>query len=153
MLAKRIGFATVAAALAIFAIGQVAASTAWAQSWDDPADEAVDSASPTVPDISGTYSGNIDDHRKGSGTISATITQTGNVLSGTWISTGNAAGGGKLNGKVNASSDVTMTLKLHGKGGCSLNAVGTFENGDEISMVYHAVGCHHSDHGTIDMTD
>jgi hypothetical protein len=154
MLAKKIGLVAMGAVVAIFAIGHVAASTVWAQSWDDQtADFAADSHPPTVPDISGTYSGNIEDHRKGSGTISAMITQTGNVLSGTWNSTGNASGGGKLSGKVNASSDVTMTLKLHGKGGCSLNAVGTFENGNQISMVYHAVGCHHSDHGTIDMTD
>ena len=151
MLAKKIGLVAIGAVLAIFAIGQVAASTAWAQSWDDPADEAVDSASP-APDATGTYSGNIDDHRHGSGTISATITQTGKVLSGTWSSDVGGVGG-KLSGKINASNDVTMTMKVHGQPGCVLDAVGTFENGDQISAAYHTIGCRHSDHGHFDMTD
>jgi hypothetical protein len=159
MLGKKIGLMAIGAVLAMFAIGQAgsliahrgfAGSTAWAQD-DEAPDAAIDSTPPTVPDVSGTYSGQIDDHRKGNGTISATIGQSGNVLSGTWSS--DLKAGGKLSGKVNASSDVTMTLKLHGKPGCSLHASGTFENGDEISMVFIAVGCHHSDHGTIDMTD
>jgi hypothetical protein len=151
MFGKNIGAIVFGAALTMFAIGQVAASTAWAQD-DEAADAAVDSNPPTVPDVSGTYSGSLDDHRKGNGTISATISQTGNVLSGTWSSDVGGVGG-KLSGKVNSSSDVTMTLKIHGKAGCSLHATGTFENGDEISVVYVASGCNHSDHGTIDMTD
>jgi hypothetical protein len=150
MFAKKIGLMVIGAAIAMFAIGQIAASTAWAQD-DEAADAAADSQPPTVPDVGGTYSGSLDDHRKGNGTISATIDQSGKLLSGTWSS--DLKAGGKLTGKVNASSDVTMTLKLHGKAGCSLDAKGTFENGNEISMVFVAVGCHHSDHGTIDMTD
>lgn len=151
MFRKKIGLVVIGAVLALFTMGQIAASTASAQD-DETADASVDSQPPTVPDISGTYSGPLDSHRKGNGTISATIAQTGNVLSGTWSSDVHAAGG-KLTGKVNASSDVALTLKLHGKPGCSLHANGTFENGNEISAVFHAVGCKHSDHGTIDMTD
>lgn len=156
----KIGFGIAGTVLAMFVMGRAESlgshcgfggSIAWAQNWDDPADDAdVDSQPATVPDVSGSYSGTIDDHRKGAFTISATISQAGAKLSGPWSS---SFGGGTLKGKVTANSDVTMTLKIHGKGGCSLNAHGTFENGDEISVVYHATGCHHSDHGTFDITD
>jgi hypothetical protein len=164
MLAKRIGLVVAGAALAMFAMGRVQSlaahrgfggSVAWAQSWDDQGDDAaLDSEAPTAPDVSGSYSGQIEDHRKGSGSISATIAQTGKDLSGTWSSDIKGSGvEGKLTGTVNSKGDVALTLKIHGKGGCSLDAKGTFEGGDEISAVYVANGCHHSDHGTIDMTD
>jgi hypothetical protein len=163
MFGKKIGLIVICAALTTFAMGRVeslaahrgfAGSTAWAQSWDDSADDAASTQSPTLPNVAGTYSGSIEDHRFGNGTISATISQggtSGGVLSGSWSTD---VGGGitsSLKGKVLANSSVTLRLKV--RGACHLVAHGTFENGDEIVGVYHASGCGGADHGHFDMTD
>jgi hypothetical protein len=154
------GFVIVATALAMFAMGRVeslaahrglAGPTAWAQQWDDPADDtAADSQPPTPPTISGTYSGTLDDHRTGPGTLSATISQTGAKVSGTWSSN---LGSGTLKGRVRSNDDVLIKLSATGGHGCKIFVLGTFENGDEISGVYHTSDCGKPDHGTFEMTD
>jgi|HubBroStandDraft_6_1064221.scaffolds.fasta_scaffold235791_2 hypothetical protein len=160
MLAK-IGFVIAGTALAMFAMGRVeslaahhgfSGSQAWAQQWDDSsgdsssADDSESKSSP--PNVAGTYSGTIEDHRFGAGTISATISQNGSKLSGPWSS---SFGSGTLKGKVSSKGTISARLKL--KGGCGLNMHGTFENGDEIAGVYTVTGCGKADHGTFDMTD
>jgi len=115
MLAK-IGFVIAGTALAIFAMGRVESlaahhgfigSQAWAQQWDDSSGDsspAADSESKsTPPDVAGTYSGSIKDHRFGAGTITATIDQTGSKLSGTANS---SFGGGTLKGKVSSKGTI-----------------------------------------------
>ena len=153
MFAKKIGLMVIGAAMAMFAMGR--GSTAWAQSWDDVADDAAsESQPPTLPNVAGTYSGNIHDHHFGDGTITATIAPggaSGGVLSGSWSTDLDGGLGTTLKGKVQANSAVTLRLKI--KGTCHLVAHGTFENGNEIVGVYHAAGCGGPDHGTFDMTD
>lgn len=61
----------------------------------------------------------------------------------------NGGAGGKLKGTVKANGSVKLTLKI--KGSCHLDAHGMFENGDEITGVYHASGCGRPDHGTFDI--
>jgi len=95
MLAK-IGFVIGAIALATFTMDRVeslvahrdfAGSIAWAEDWDSSADDAdteADSQPAAVPDISGVYSGTVNDHLSGSGSADATISQTNNSLTGTF---------------------------------------------------------------------
>jgi hypothetical protein len=160
----KIGLVITGTVLAMFVMGRVESlaahrgfggSTAWAQNWDDPADDAgVDSQPATVPDVSGSYSGPVEDHRFGSGTIAVEISQggpSGGKLSGPWETDLNGGAVGTLKGKVKPNNKVAMKLKITGKGSCGLNAHGIFENGNEISGVYHTTGCGHPDHGTFDI--
>jgi hypothetical protein len=154
MFAKKIGLMVIGVALAMFAMGR--GSTAWAQSWDDSGDDAASESQPTtLPDIAGSYTGSVQDHRFGSGSISATISQggpSGGVLSGSWSTdVGGGVTDAPLKGKVKPNNAVTLRLKI--RGNCHLVAHGTFENGDEIVGVYHAAGCGGPDHGTFDITD
>jgi hypothetical protein len=125
-----------------------AGSTAWAQADDADVD------SPTlviVPDISGSYSGPVDDHRFGAGTLAASITQIGSEVSGNWETNLNGGFGGTLTGKVKPNSKVKLTLMISGH--CGLLAQGRFMNGDEIKGKYHTIGCGHPSHGTFDILD
>ncbi len=161
---RKSGLVIACTALAMFAIGRVeslaahrgfAGSTACAQSWDDPADDTAAGSPSTLPNIAGSYTGNVSDHRFGDGTISATISQggpSGGVLSGSWdTDIGGGVTGAPLKGKVKPNNAVTLKLKIHGN--CGLIAHGTFENGDEIKGVYHAFGCGGPDHGNFDIFD
>ena len=81
----KIGFVITGTVLAMFIMGRVESlaahrgfggSSAWAQQWDDPADDAspqddVVSQPELVPDVSGSYFGTLDDHRFGPGVLSA----------------------------------------------------------------------------------
>ncbi len=157
MLAK-IGFVTGVIALSTFMMGRVeslvahhsfAGSTACAQLWTDPADDPdVDSQPAAVPDVSGSYSGTIQDAKLGSGNIAADISQSGSDLTGGWEAT--FGGPGTLKGKVRPNSKVHARLKITGQGGCGLNIQGTFQNGNEIKGKYQVTGCKKSDHGTFD---
>ena len=167
MLAK-IGSVIGAIALATFMMGRAESltahcgfggSTVWAEQWDDTAGDASPQddfvAQPdSLPDVSGSYSGSVESHRFGSGTLSATISQggpSGGSLSGGW---GTDLDGGienTLKGKVKPNSKVSLKLKISGH--CGLVAHGTFKNGDEISGKYHSNGCGRPDHGTFDIFD
>lgn len=66
-------------------------SDAWAQSWDDSAGDASSQADDSLakmppPDVSGSWSGLVEDHRFGEGDISATVNQKRAKLSGSWTS-------------------------------------------------------------------
>jgi len=159
----RIGFVVGGIVLSMFAMGRVESlaahhsfggATAWAQGWDDPADDADVDSQPSVviPVIAGSYSGPAVDHRFGNGTISATIAETASgVLSGSWSTDLNGGASGSLTGKVKPNSSVKLKLKIHGH--CGIIAHGTFENGNEIVGVYHLFGCGKPDHGHFDITD
>jgi hypothetical protein len=155
----KFGFVAIATVLAMCVMGRVeslaahrgfAGSMVWAQEWDD-AD--ADSGSPTLPNVAGTYNGNVVDHKMGPGTITATIAQggpSGGVLTGSWATSFGPVNEG-LKGKVKPNSPFKRQLKIGGH--CGLIAHGTFENGNEIVGVYHTTGCNHPDNGTFDMTD
>jgi hypothetical protein len=155
----KLSVATVGIIFSTFVVGRVASlgshrglggSIAWAQTWDDTA-EAPDAKTPP-PDISGSYSGPADDHRHGAGTISAMISQTGAVLSGTWETDIHGGASGTLTGTVKSNGSVKMRLTIGGH--CGLNVHGIFEHGDEITGVYHVSGCGRKpDFGTFDITD
>ena len=155
----RIGFVVGGIVLSMFVMGRVeslathrgfAGPAACAQLWTDPADDAdVDSQPAAVPDVSGSYSGTIQDAKLGPGEITAEISQTGSTLTGSWDST--FGGPGTLKGKVKPNSKVHARLKITGGKGCGLNVQGTFQNGNEIAGKYQVTGCKRSDHGTFDM--
>jgi len=157
---RKLSFVVTGIVLATFVMGRVESlaehrgfgdSLAWAQAWDDSSDDAasqsdVSKSKSPPPDVSGTYSGTVEDHRFGGGTISGTISQNGSKLSGSWETDVNGGASGTLKGTVKSNSSVKMKLKI--RGACGLNAHGIFENGDEISGVYHVSGCGKPDHGT-----
>ena len=165
MVGKKVGLVIAVTALTMFAMGRVeslarhrgfAGSSAWAQSWDDAADDAAsNSPTGTPPDVTGNYSGNVTDHRFGPGTLELDITSqggsSGGKLSGTWSTDLSGGTSGALKGKVQSNSSVTLRLNIRGT--CHLVAHGTFQNGDEIVGVYHAVGCGGPDHGSFDVVD
>ncbi len=159
----KIGFVMGVTVLAMFMMGRVESlaahrgfggSTAWAQQGDDPAGDASPQdafvAQPdAVPDVSGTWSGALEDHRFGHGDVFVEISQNGSKLSGSWDSNLDNGVGGGLKGKVRPNNKVHLRLKI--KGNCGLNAQGTFQNGDEIAGNYQANGCSKSDHGSFDI--
>jgi len=127
-------------------------SVACAQQWDDQlGNDAVDTQPDTVPDVSGSYDGSIQDHRFGSGEIVADITQNGSKLTGDWNSS--FGGPGTLKGSVRPNGKVHARLKITGGHGCGINIQGVFKNGDEIVGKYQVTGCGKADHGTFDMID
>jgi hypothetical protein len=162
MFVKKIGLIVTGTALAMFGMARIeslaahrgfSGSTAFAQQWTDPSDDSAtdDSATPSVPDITGSYSGTLDDHKLGIGDVSMDITQTGKKITGSWTAT--FGGPGTLKGVVTSKGRVLARLKITGQGACGLNVEGKFANGNEISGHYQVTGCGHSDHGTFDMTD
>jgi hypothetical protein len=157
---SKIGIVIAGTTLAMFAMGRVESlaahhgfigSQAWAQQWDDSSGDsssADDSESKsTPPDVAGSYTGSIEDHRLGAGTITTMIDQNGSKLSGP-VDT--SFGSGTMKGKVSSKGTISVRVKL--KGSCGLNMHGTFENGDEIAGVYTVTGCGKADHGTFDVT-
>jgi hypothetical protein len=127
-------------------------SVAFAQQWDDQlGNDTVDSQPDSVPDVSGSYDGSMQDHRFGLGEIVADITQNGSKLTGDWNSS--FGGPGTLKGSVRPNGKVHARLKITGGHGCGLNVEGVFTNGDEIVGKYQVTGCGKADHGTLDITD
>jgi uncharacterized protein (DUF2147 family) len=160
----RLSFLITGTVLAMFVMGRaesflahrgLGGSQAWAQDWydssGDSSSEADDSESKSKtppPDIAGTYTGTIDDHKEGSGAFTMEITQTGGKLSGSFFDFFNS---GTISGTVTSKDKVKMRLKVSGKCGATFH--GEFEDGDQISGVYKVSGCKISDHGTIEATD
>jgi hypothetical protein len=156
----KLGFIIAGTALTMFAMGRVESlaahrgfggPSAWAQSWADLGDDDSAASQPdTVPDVSGSYDGSIQDHRLGLGEIAADIAQNGSKLTGEWNS---SFGAGTLKGSVKPNGKVHARLKITGGHGCGLNIQGVFQNGDEIVGKYEVTGCGKSDHGTFDIVD
>ena len=154
----RIGFAVGGFVLLMFAMGRVeslfahrgfAGSTAWAEDWfTSPDDADVDTQPATVPDVSGTYTGTVNDDRDGSGSAGATINQNRKGLTGSWSFFFH---GGTLKGKVDSNGNLHIRLKAGGR--CGANFKGTFQNGNEITGSYQVTGCRkgNGDHGTLDI--
>jgi hypothetical protein len=90
-----LGFMIAGVAIALFATGGVvklyahrgfAGSTAWAEQPDSSADDQDAASKQIEPDITGSYTGTLDDHKRGPGDLSADITQTGPKVFGSWSS-------------------------------------------------------------------
>jgi hypothetical protein len=158
----KIAFIITGVFLTSFAMGRVesltahrgfSGSIAFAQQWDDSFGSADIDSQPdkTVPDVSGSYTGTVQDHKLGTGDISADIIQNGSRLTGDWDS--DFGGPGTINGRVKPNGKVHLRLKITGARGCGLNAQGVFRGGDEIVGKYQVTGCKKSDHGTFDIFD
>jgi hypothetical protein len=157
----RISFVIAGMFLATFAFGRVESlvahrgfggSQAWAQDWYDSSGDsssADDSQSKSMPpDISGTYTGTVVDHKAGKSDATIIITQNGGKLSGSFSTGFNH---GTVKGTIKANDMLKLRLKIGGT--CGANFHGVFENGDEISGVYSVSGCAggNGDHGTVDV--
>jgi hypothetical protein len=105
-------------------------------------------------DVSGTYTGTIQDAFAGTGTLRATISQSGSSLSGTFQTTfpdPQQNNSGTISGTVNGSV-VTLTLTPSVPVFCAFNATLTQEDDDRITGTYVAVNCSVPDSGTISIT-
>jgi len=156
---RKSAFVFAAALISSFAMGRAQSliahqgfvgPVACAQQWDDSmSDDAANAQPDTVPNVAGSYSGTLEDHRFGMGDITADIVQNGSKLSGNWSS--DFGGPGTIKGSVKASGAVKARLKI--KGGCGVSIKGVFQGGDEIVGTYKVTGCGKSDGGTFDMFD
>lgn len=128
----KIGFVMGFMVLPMFMMGPVeslamhrgfAGTAAWAGQWDDTAGDAspqddVVAQPDSLPDVSGSYSGSVESHRFGNGSLSATISQggpSGGSLSGGW---GTDLDGGienTLKGKVKPNSKVENQRPLRSR--------------------------------------
>ena len=130
-------------------------SQAWAQDWSDSSGDSPSADEPASvpsapPNISGTYTGMVVDHKLGSGFGTVTLTQNGKKVSGSFSTFFNS---GSVKGTVKPNNTLNLRLKVGGT--CGANFHGVFENGNEISGVYVVSGCAkgNGDHGHIDVTD
>jgi len=96
-------------------------------------------------DISGNYLGTLQDNLTGStGSVTASLTQNGSAVVGTFLTVfigavGAIGNGGNVQGAVSGSS-VTLTVSPSNPRDCPFTATGTVD-GDKISGVYAAFNC------------
>lgn len=112
--------------------------------------------SPTPPSLAGTWVGSatITGSAAGTGTIRATIAQTGNALTGTWGSTyANPAnnGSGALTGTTNGAA-VSLTLNSSVPTACPYNVTGTLSGTTSISGTFATFNCSVSASGPFVLT-
>jgi hypothetical protein len=159
---SKIGFVVLVFLIGPFAPGQIVrfvthtqpdASVAWAQDASDTEQSEDVSPEPAVapPDISGMWSGPIDDDTFGMATFTVDITQKGSKLKGDWmVSTGFS---GTFTGKIE-SNGVSLTFKLKVKhdSKCKVTAKGTLESATEISGTYTSKKCADATSGSFDLS-
>jgi hypothetical protein len=106
-------------------------------------------------DISGNYLGTLQDNLTGStGSITASLTQNGSAVVGTFLTTfigtqGAIGNGGNVSGAVSGSS-VTLTVNPSDPRDCPFTATGSIDD-DEITGVYSAFNCSVSAGGTFNI--
>lgn len=99
---------------------------------------------------SGSWSGSIVDSVAGSGSINASMSQSGNTLRGTWSATfAQGSNGGSLVGEVNGSS-VVINLVPSNTSSCPYNVVAN-RNGSSLAGNYAAYDCSQTVTGSLDI--
>ena len=82
-------------------------------------------STPSTPTVTGQWSGTIADSAAGSGTLQATIAQSGSQLTGTWTSAfANASNGGTVSGNLSGST-VSLTLTPGNSPTCAISLTTT----------------------------
>jgi hypothetical protein len=110
-------------------------------------------AGPTGPDITGTWTGTLNDSLAGVGTVRLTIIQSGSRLSGTWASTfqdPTFSNSGTLTGTYSGTS-ATITLTPGGQGACPFRVTAT-PTATAITGTYAAVNCQIAIGGSVTVT-
>ena len=165
---RKISVAFLSVHLALFAIARLSkivghgvfgGSAASAQSLIDgsAASDADDSASSPdakkkpPADVSGFWSGSIDDSIFGGGTFNVTIDETAKgKLSGSWNDT--FGGSGNFKGTVNSKGETRFDLR--GGGACRASGVGLLVSADELTGTYRLDHCgkrEKGEHGMLDL--
>jgi hypothetical protein len=163
---RRIGITIVMTLFAVFGLGHVRALVTHGQLGCAPAaaqegwnvgGESADSTEPdkskAPPSVAGDWSGDIDDHIGGEGTIEFAIDQTGKNLSGTWSAT---FGGGDFTGTISSNGALKLDLSASSVTDCHLSAKGKLVGSDQIKGTYKVEDCgteDKGDHGTFDISD
>jgi hypothetical protein len=98
--------------------------------------------------LSGSWAGTINDSMAGQGTVTASISQSGNNIVGTWQATfPDLVNGGTLEGYVNGNS-VVFSLYPSNSNACPYNVV-TNWSGNILSGNYSAFNCTATITGTL----
>lgn len=101
--------------------------------------------------VAGNYRGTIQDSLAGTGTITATLAQNGNAVTGTFqTSFPDGQGGGSVSGSRSGNA-LTLTVTPPQPLACPLNVTATVA-GDEIRGTYAALNCPVVDTGSFTLT-
>lgn len=157
-LSIQLAFFAIAGLANIVSHGGFAGSSASAQSLiDGSADSDTDDrvkipvAKKSPADVSGFWSGSIDDSIFGEGTFNVTIDETTKgKLSGPWNDT--FGGSGNFKGTVNSKGETRFNLR--GGGACRASGVGLLVSADELTGTYRLEHCgkrEKGEHGTLDL--
>ncbi|HSX78451.1 MAG TPA: hypothetical protein VLQ80_07780 [Candidatus Saccharimonadia bacterium] len=105
------------------------------------------------PNLTGTWTGTIQDSLAGTGTALFTFSQTGSNVSGTWQFTfqnpvNNAAG--TLSGTAGDPA-IALTLSAAQPQACSFTVVANFDDDDHVTGTYTTFNCTLSQSGSLDV--
>jgi len=108
------------------------------------------------PNLTGTWTGTIQDSVAGPGTILLTIAQSGTQLTGTWQTTfGDPANnnGGSLSGTVGGGTSIALVLTASRSQACSYTVAATRDedNDKHFTGTYASFNCALAQSGTIDV--
>ena len=105
------------------------------------------------PDLTGTWTGTIQDSLSGTGTALFTFSQTGRNVSGTWqFAFPNPANNndGTLSGTAGDPA-IALTLFTEQSRACSFTVVANFEDDDNFTGTYTAFDCARPQSGSLDI--
>lgn len=111
-----------------------------------------DTTGPSDSTLSGSWDGSVTDSQSGTGTLSVSLSQSGQALSGTWqVTYGTANGSGNLTGAVNGAN-LALTLEPTSQNDCTVNVTATV-TGSTMSGNYSMSNCSSSgENGTLKLT-
>jgi len=105
------------------------------------------------PDLTGPWSGVLNDSRAGGGTLMVTFDQTDCTLGGGWqtvFANPSSNGSGNLIGSADGTA-VSFSLLTQAQGACGYQASGTLKGGNEIAATFATVGNNCASDGTLDI--
>ena len=105
------------------------------------------------PDLTGPWSGVINDSRAGGGTLTVTFNQTDCALGGGWqtaFANPSSNGNGNLSGSADGTA-VSFTLITQVQGACGYKASGALQDGSEIAATFSTIGNNCASDGTLDI--
>jgi|SwirhirootsSR3_FD_contig_51_1024155_length_6464_multi_4_in_0_out_0_1 hypothetical protein len=106
-----------------------------------------------APNLTGTWTGTIQDSVAGTGTALFTFSQTGTNVSGTWqftFQTPTNNNGGNLSGTAGDPA-IALTLFAAQSQACSFTVVANFDDDDHVTGTYTAFNCTLLPSGSLDV--
>jgi hypothetical protein len=101
--------------------------------------------------LSGNWSGNVNDSVAGRGTVTLSISQSGNSFVGTWQAVfAEGVNSGSLQGFAQSDSSVVIQLHPSNPSACPYNVVANW-SGNALSGNYSAFNCSQNVSGTLNL--